>query len=550
MKKFNTISIAFVVLVFVQTSLANQKYMNFAEIYGSGELANSKIYNALNNELPSQDLFPVAPKLDDPSGDVVRVKNVSELVQAVSIIKPGTTILIADGHYEMARSLVIRTDNVTIRSESDDRTKVILDFKNSSQNEGVVIYSKTGFVLASLTVQNVTQNGIKINSDHGVDKVKIYNVVSHNVWQRHIKGPLVPDNEDGSQSWVEDCQIMYCLFYNDRAKILDDDPYERDNPENFGGNYVGGIDIMSAKGWIISDNVFIGIRGLTGNARGAIFMWHNSYDCTIERNNFINNDSGICLGNSSARGERRHCTGFMVRNNFITRINANEGIFVGHSRNCQVLNNTIHNPGSGRLIRIAHANDGLSAIGNIFSGGFYGVNVDETDNVVPITFRNNLHKLSTQDFVDPDNGNLRVKETAFNIIDKGPVNENVTDDIDMKKRDNKPDYGAHEFANPATGLKNVVPKRLSCYVFPNPTNESITLKLEFQKSDNVYFRLYDPVGRLLEKQKVTGNETLIRMSTFKPGVYSIAIYEQDREEGTFKLNSSHSAVEIIKVMKY
>ena len=50
-----------------------------------------------------------------------------------------------------------------------------------------------------------------------------------------------------------------------------------------GFNYIGGMDIMCAKGWVISDNVFTGICGGTGEARGAIFLWHNSSDCLIER---------------------------------------------------------------------------------------------------------------------------------------------------------------------------------------------------------------------------------------------------------------------------
>ena len=34
-------------------------------------------------------------------------------------------------------------------------------------------------------------------------------------------------------------------------------------------------------------------------------------------------DSGICLGNSSARGERRHANGCIVRNNFVIRCSEN-----------------------------------------------------------------------------------------------------------------------------------------------------------------------------------------------------------------------------------
>ena len=418
----------------------------------------------------------------------------------------------------------------TIRSESDDRTKVILDFEGSIHGEGVVINSPVGFILASLTIQNVTQNGIKINSNLGVDKVTIYNVISHNVWQRHIKGPKVPDNEDGTPSWVEGCIVQYCLFYNDRPKTLDDEPYEKENPDEFGGNYVGGIDIMNAKDWTISDNVFIGIRGRTGSGRGSIFMWHNGFDCIIERNIFIDNDSGICLGNSSARGERRHCTGFIVRNNFITRTNANEGIFVGHTRDCKILYNTVHNPGTGRLIRIPHANDGLLVEGNVFSGTSWGVNIDETDNIIPITFRNNLNKLSTEFFVDPVNGDLHLKSTAADMIDKGPVLEEVVEDIDRQIRDNKPDLGADEYRSVVSGMRKDTEMKFLCSAYPNPTNEYLILKVDNHYNNNVFYQLFDLNGKLLKNRKVTEPETIIQMGSLKPAVYSLVVYDFGKED--------------------
>jgi hypothetical protein len=526
MKRIFIISIAITATAFMQLLVTNQKHWNLAKMPSNFSfISGEKNYDLKYTNHPVQSWFPVAPKLTEPTGDVIRVTNVAQLYEAVEIVKQGGTIAIADGQYNMPRSLVIRSNDVTIRSESDDRTKVILDFESSMHGEGVVINSSTGFMLASLTVRNVTQNGIKINSNLGVDKVTIFNVISHNIWQRHIKGPSVPDHEDGTPAWVEDCYVQYCLFYNDRPKRLDDDPYEKENPDNFNGNYVGGIDIMNAKGWIISDNVFIGIRGRTGSGRGSIFMWHNGFDCIIERNIFIDNDSGICLGNSSARGERRHCTGFIVRNNFITRTNANEGIFVGHTRDCQILHNSVHNPGTGRLIRIAHANDGLFVAGNVFSGSSWGVNINEDDNQVPIIFRENLIKLSTQDFVDPENGNLHLKESAVDIIDKGTVIENVVDDIDSQPRDDKPDLGADEYGSVVTGMKKDYQINLLCSVFPNPTNDNLTLKVFNQSWNNVFYQLYDFNGKLIENRKVTEAETVIQMGGLKPAVYSLIVYD-------------------------
>ena len=59
---------------------------------------------------------------------------------------------------------------------------------------------------------------------------------------------------------------LYCNLFVD----------PRDTAENFGGNCVGGIDAMYVRRWVISDNVFAGIRGRTGAGRGCVFLWQES----------------------------------------------------------------------------------------------------------------------------------------------------------------------------------------------------------------------------------------------------------------------------------
>ncbi len=129
-----------------------------------------------------------------------------------------------------------------------------------------------------------------------------------------------------------DCRVQYCLFYNDHPKQPGDD-----DSDTFGGNYVGGMDIMYAKRWTISDNVFMGIHGRTGEARGAIFLWVDAEDCIVERNMIIDCDCGICLGNSHrGEGTTVHCTRCTVRNNFVTRCPEND-ILADYTRDCKIL---------------------------------------------------------------------------------------------------------------------------------------------------------------------------------------------------------------------
>lgn len=390
---------------------------------------------------PVQSWFPKAPPMPPPTGQVIRVSNADELFRAASEVKPGGTIMLADGHYMMPRYFAITTDDVTMRSASGDREKVILDGAKSRHGELVGITKCSGVSIADLTIQNVSHNGFKLNSDTNVQKVTIRNCVIHNIWQRGIKGVRVPE-ENRDVMRPKNCRIEYCLFYNDRPKQFSDDP--RDTPENFNGNYVGGIDVMYAKNWVISDNVFIGIRGRTGEARGAIFMWHDAQDCIVERNIIIDCDTGICLGNSSrGPGTLLHCSRFIVRNNFVTRAPEN-GILADYTRDCKIVHNTVHDPTSRlrRLIRVVHDNDGLLVANNLLSGPPLR---NESDS--EITFRNNVTGNAASAFVDPEHGDLHLKKKIPGIVDSADPIPEVVDDIDRQSRKGKPDIGADEFGD-------------------------------------------------------------------------------------------------------
>src|SRR5262249_26004592 len=135
---------------------------------------------------PSQPWFPRAPRLPAPSGEVVRVATVAELYAAAERIRPGGTILIAEGLYELPQPLEIKTDRVAVRGAAGKRERVILDGGN--RGELLKITACSGVTVADLTVQNVMWNGIKLNSETNVQKVTIYNCLLHNIWQRAVKG--------------------------------------------------------------------------------------------------------------------------------------------------------------------------------------------------------------------------------------------------------------------------------------------------------------------------------------------------------------------------
>jgi len=386
---------------------------------------------------PDQAWFPRAPALPRPAGQIIEASSVQELIKAVDEVKPGGTILLADGRYMMPHYIEIKTDNVTLRGVSGHRERVVIDGAKSRDRELIGVRRCSGVTIADLTIQNTQYNGFKINSETNVQELTIYNCIIHNIWQRGVKGVKVPEtNREAVRP--KHCRVQYCLFYNDRPKRLSDDP-----GDIAGGNYVGGIDVMYAKNWVISDNVFVGIRGRTREGRGAVFMWFDSQDCVIERNIIIDCDAGICLGNPHrADGINTHCLRCVVRNNFITRATEG-GIVPVYTQDCKILNNSIHEPDSrlGRLIRVVFDNDGLLVANNLLSGPKIR---NESDS--KIKFLSNLEKDLTAFLVSPSQGNLHLTARAAEAINKAEPLPDVTEDIDRESRSAKPDIGADEMA--------------------------------------------------------------------------------------------------------
>jgi hypothetical protein len=315
---------------------------------------------------PNASWFPQAPRLPKSTAEVIRVRNVEQLYKAAKHVKPGGTISLADGHYLMTHYFEIATDNVTLRSESGNRHKVVLDGATSRHGELVGISNCKGVTIASLTIQNIKWNGFKINSDRGAQRVTIYNCVIHNIWQRGVKAPAVPRDKQATLS-PRNCRIQYCLFYNDRPKRFSDDT--TDTPKTFNGNYIGGIDAKNTIGWTISDNVFLGINGRTREGRGCIYISENGRDCVIERNIFIDCDIAIALGNPSLGYSPLQAIGCVAKNNFISHC-PETGILACYTRDCKVLSNTIHDPKSKRqrLIWVQKSNAGLQVKDNLLVG--------------------------------------------------------------------------------------------------------------------------------------------------------------------------------------
>ncbi|MHC4300638.1 MAG: GDSL-type esterase/lipase family protein, partial [Planctomycetota bacterium] len=147
------------------------------------------------------------------------------------------------------------------------------------------------------------------------------------------------------------------------------------------------------------------------------------------------------LGNPHRPEEiEHHCVGFIARNNFITRA-PEAGIVTVYTKECKLLNNTIHEPDSrmGRLIRTVFTNDGLVIANNLISGPRMS-----GESGSKVTYLNNYVGDLTSAFVDPQNGDLHLKDSESEIVDRGIVLAEVIDDIDGESRASRPDIGADE----------------------------------------------------------------------------------------------------------
>lgn len=383
-------------------------------------------------------LRPSAPPLPEPAGDVVTVDNAAKLYAAATRVRPGGTILLADGNYNLTQTLYLDKDRVTLRGKSGDRTKVVLDGGGTLQ-EAIVVTNCADATIADLTLQNVRWNGIKIDHGNGVQRMRIYNCVLKNIWQRAVKGVAVPE-AGRDRTRPRDCRIEFCLFENDRPKKFGDDP--TDHVGTFNGDYIAGIDVMGPAGWVIRDNVFRGVRGRTGQGRGAVFLWVDARDCVVERNVIVDCDAGVCLGNNT-RDPRvpTHCTGCVVRNNCVTRA-PEGGIVAIYTRDCKILHNTICDTTgkAERGVRVVHATEGLVIANNLLAGPKLVFETpDRPDS------RGNREGVAATVFLDPAVGDLRLAERAEWVVDGGKALPEVPEDIDGRRRGKRVDLGAHEY---------------------------------------------------------------------------------------------------------
>ena len=76
---------------------------------------------------------------------------------------------------------------------------------------------------------------------------------------------------------------------------------------------------------------------------------------------------------------------------------------------------------------------------------------------------------------------------------------------------------------------------ISLSVFPNPTSDFLTLKVEDYNNEALSYNLIDEQGKLILSAQITNQETQVAMSTLARGSYFINIVQANKKIQTFKI---------------
>jgi hypothetical protein len=413
-----------------------------------------------------------------PPAETVYVDEVGKLWDWRNSLKANCVYILADGEHDAYGwcPFYINKPNITIRGASEDPTKVIVNgggftHQWTSNHEIFAIHETAdNFTIANMTIRDVRTNAIKFQ-DTETNNTLIHNVVFYDIGERCIKGP--------SAATPRDVEIRYCWF----EQISEATDVHTISGNDL-GNYLAGMDIMSAQGLHIHDNAFVNIRGKTGGARGGIFLWGGSVSATvrnvvIERNLFYGCDRSICMGNPSGVHD---VDSAIIRNNFIMSPRDNYAVELCNSSNLKIYNNTFYcTEPAERKYHWYQNMQGNVLKNNIMMGTIY-----ENGGDMPVMENNiELTTAASSWFVNPLRGDLHLTSSATQAIDKGLVLDSVLMDWDSLPRGDTPDIGADE-SNPPQVVRpefSINSRVLEIISLPNPFSKSVEIFLSLQNAN-------------------------------------------------------------------
>ena len=86
----------------------------------------------------------------------------------------------------------------------------------------------------------------------------------------------------------------------------------------------------------------------------------------------------------------------------------------------------------------------------------------------------------------------------------------------------------------SVGIKETA-LNISLSVFPNPTSDFLTLKVQDYNNETLSFDLLDEQGKLVLNEQITTQDTQVAMSTLARGTYFINVVQAIKKIQTFKI---------------
>ncbi|MFK7803934.1 MAG: hypothetical protein AB8G95_20035 [Anaerolineae bacterium] len=399
--------------------------------------------------------------LEPATGTIVNVSTVSELQNAVNSASANSSILIADGTYDL-NGVYLRIDvpNVTLRSASGNREAVILD--GNYQTTEIIQVVRSNITIADLTLREAYYHPIHVSSsDEGGD---VFNTLIYNV---HIIDPgeqAIKINKAGDGVYADN-GVIACshIELTDTGR-----PFIRNNC------YTGGIDAHQARDWHVRDNRIEGFWCDSGLSEHAVHFWRGSRDTLVERNVLVDNARGVGFGLVTSGSGRTYSDdvcpaaeggyvdhfGGMVRNNFISadddelfssQSGFDCGICFWNACGAKAYHNTVAStqaPFSSIEWRFDYTE--VEIFNNL-------VTHQLRDRSGEATVSGNLENQPLSIFTDMANGLLHLNSSATSAIDQASILSELSDDFDGQDRPigRAPDIGADEYG--------------AVIVTPNPT---------------------------------------------------------------------------------
>jgi len=86
-----------------------------------------------------------------------------------------------------------------------------------------------------------------------------------------------------------------------------------------------------------------------------------------------------------------------------------------------------------------------------------------------------------------------------------------------------------------TGIEVAKSINLSVTAYPNPTTDYLTLEVKDFELSTLTFQLFNMQGKLLQTQKIKGNQTNIVISNLVPATYFVKVMQGNKEVKSFKI---------------